>query len=86
MLIYFFRGGMIGRPWIGMVVFGVSDFFYAWAFQTGIYAWSLENSNLLTLAIDASYLSAYLILWLGFVNHWLLIRYGLRGDNYPNPA
>jgi hypothetical protein len=77
-LIFIFRGGALVRPWVGLVVFGISDLFYAWAEQTGVYAWSSENSNLLTLAIDSSYLAAYLILGLGFVGHWVLINYGLR--------
>ena len=80
MLIFVFQGGALTRPWLGLVVFSISDLFYAWAEQTGVYAWSTENSNLLTLAIDASYFAAYLILGLGFVGHWLLINYGLRGD------
>ena len=80
MLVYFFRGGLLMRPWLGMVVFGISDFFYAWAEQTGVYTWSVENNNLLTLAIDSSYLAAYLILGLGFLSHWILINYGLRGN------
>jgi hypothetical protein len=79
-LVYFFRGGMLMRPWIGMVVFGISDFFYAWAVQVGIYEWSVQNGNLFTLFADSSYLFAYLFLTLGFVHHWILINYGLRGN------
>jgi len=80
LLVYFFRGGMLMRPWLGMVVFGISDFLYAWAEQTGVYAWSVANNNLLTLVIDSSYLAAYLILGMGFFGHWILINYGLRGN------
>ena len=79
-LVYFFRGGMLMRPWLGMVIFGVSDFLYAWALQTGIYGWSVENGNLFTLFADSSYLFAYLFLTLGFINHWILINYGLLGN------
>lgn len=77
-LVVAFQGGALVRPWIGMVVFSISDFFYAWADQSGLYAWSSENNNILTLAIDVSYLAAYLILGLGFLGHWVLINYGLR--------
>jgi hypothetical protein len=79
-LVYFFRGGMLMRPWVGMVIFGVSDFFYAWSVQIGIYEWSVESGNLFTLFADASYLFAYLFLTLGFISHWILINYGLRGE------
>jgi len=78
MFIYLFRGGMLMRPWLGMVVFGVSDFLYAWAVQAGIYRWSVDNGNLFTLFADSSYLFAYLFLAFGFMTHWILINYGLR--------
>jgi hypothetical protein len=78
MLIFTFQGGELMRPWLGLVAFGITDFFYAWAEQTGIYAWSSEHGNLLTLLIDSSYLAAYLILALGFLGHWVLLRYGIQ--------
>ena len=81
MLVYFFRGGMLMRPWLGMVIFGVSDFLYAWALQTGIYGWSVENGNLFSLIADTSYLFAYLFLTFGFISHWILIKYGLNGNH-----
>jgi hypothetical protein len=77
-LVVAFQGGALMRPWIGLFIFGVSDFFYAWAEQFGLYEWSAANNSLLTLAIDASYLAAYLILGVGFLAHWILINYGLR--------
>jgi hypothetical protein len=77
LLIFTFQGGAMMRPWLGLVVFGVTDFLYAWAEQTGLYAWSVENGNLLSLIVDSSYLAAYLILALGFIAHWTLLRYGI---------
>jgi hypothetical protein len=71
-----FRGGAMMRPWIGMLVFSISDLMYAWAVQTGIYDWSSETGNSLTLIVDTTYLAAYLILAFGFLGQWLLIRYG----------
>lgn len=78
LLIFSFQGGQLMRPWIGLVVFGITDFFFAWAEQAGLYSWSSENNNLLTLTIDASYLAAYLILALGFLGQWVLLRYGIQ--------
>jgi hypothetical protein len=43
-----------------------------------MYAWSVENGNILSLVIDSSYLAAYLILAIGFLGHWMLLRRGLR--------
>lgn len=77
-LVFVFRGGALMRPWIGLMIFGVSDMLYAWAEKTGVYAWSAENSNALTLVIDSTYLLAYLIFGLGILGHWMLLRHGLR--------
>lgn len=77
-LVFIFRGGALMRPWIGLMVFGLSDLMYAWAEKTQIYAVSAENGNLLSLVIDTSYLAAYLILGVGYLGHWILLRYGLR--------
>lgn len=77
-LILIFQGGALMRPWIGLMVFGLSDLLYAWAEKTQMYSVSAENGNLLSLVIDTSYLAAYLILGIGFLGHWVLLRYGLR--------
>lgn len=93
LLVFTFRGGSLMRPWIGLVVMGFADFLFAWAEQTGIYAWSVGDSNLISLFIDSIYIAAYLILALGFMGHWILIRYGIQtmqvrdqGDHSPLPS
>jgi hypothetical protein len=78
-LIFVFRGGALMRPWFGLFFFGISDLFYAWAEQIGLYEWSAQNSNALTVTIDSMYLAAYLILGFGLLGHWALVRYGLQG-------
>lgn len=77
-LVIIFRGGALMRPWIGLMVFGLSDLMYAWAEKTQMYAVSAESGNFLTLFIDTTYLAAYLILGAGYLGHWVLLRYGLR--------
>lgn len=77
-LVVIFRGGALMRPWLGLFVFGFSDLLYAWAEKTGAYSWSASNGNMLTMLADSTYILAYLILALGFVGHWALIKYGLR--------
>jgi len=76
-LVFIFRGGALMRPWIGLMVFGLSDLLYAWAEKTQLYAASAESGNLLSLLIDTTYLAAYLILAVGFLGQWVLLRYGL---------
>ncbi len=80
-LIFVFRGGALMRPWVGLFFFGVSDLFYAWAVQTGLYEWSAQNSDVLTVAIDSVYLAAYFVFGIGLISHWALITFGLRGDH-----
>lgn len=80
-LMFVFRGGALMRPWVGLFFFGISDLFYAWALQTGLYEWSAQNSDALTIAIDSMYLAAYFIFGIGLIGHWALINYGLRGEH-----
>jgi hypothetical protein len=77
-LVFIFRGGALMRPWLGLMVFGLSDLLYAWAEKTQMYTASAESGNLLSLLIDTTYLTAYLILAIGYLGHWMLLRYGLR--------
>lgn len=80
MFVYYFRGGMLVRPWLGMVIFSISDFVYAWAVQTGLYQWSVDNGNPLTLFADSSYFFSYLFFAWGILTHWILLRYGLPAE------
>ena len=73
-----FRGGAFSRPWIGLLVFSFADLLYAWIEASGMYAWSLEQGNLLTTFADAAYLASYLILGWGVLYMWLFLKYGLR--------
>ncbi|MDQ2693388.1 MAG: hypothetical protein M3Y68_15230, partial [Chloroflexota bacterium] len=77
-LIRHFQGGAFSRPWIGLLVFSFSDLLYAFLEASGMYAWSLEQGNLLTTITDVAYLGSYLVLGLGVLSMWLFLRYGLR--------
>jgi hypothetical protein len=80
-LIFVFRGGALMRPWVGLFFFAVSDLVYAWAVQAGLYEWSVQNSNVLTTAIDSIYLVAYFVFGIGLIGQWALLNYGLP-DNH----
>jgi hypothetical protein len=73
-----FSGGAFSKPWLGLIVFTVSDFLYAWLEASGMYAWSLEQGNVLTTVADVTYIVAYLVLALGVLYQWLFLKYGLR--------
>jgi hypothetical protein len=75
-LLWTFRGAAMAWPWLGMFVFTFADLAYAWAEQSGLYAWSLETGNAISLAVDLSYVAAYLIMAIGIANQYMLIRYG----------
>ena len=73
-----FQGGALGRAWIGLLVFTVSDLLYAWLQLSGAYAWSLDQGNLVSGVSDIIYFSAYLVLGIGSFSQWLFLKYGLR--------
>ena len=72
-----FRGGAFSRPWIGLLVFSFVDLLCAWLEASGMYAWSLEQGNLLITLADAAYLASYLVLGWGILYMWLFLKYGL---------
>lgn len=71
------RGSMLARPWVGMIFFAVSDIFYAASVHTGIYDWSVSNNIIISLFVDTNYVFAYFLMALGFLESWVLIRFGL---------
>lgn len=78
-----FAGGAFARPWLGLLAFSVSDLLYAWLDQSGFYAWSVAQGNLLSTISDVAYLAAYLVLGLGVLSQWLFLKYGLRSSAEP---
>ena len=78
-----FAGGAFARPWLGMLAFSFSDLTYAWLDLSGMYAWSVDQGNLLSVITDVAYFAAYLILGLGVLSQWLFLKYGLRTSTQP---
>jgi hypothetical protein len=77
-LVFVFRDGALGRPWIGLVIFSFSDLLYSWLETNGQYAWSISQGNWLTTLTDTTYLAAYLAIAFGCYLQWLLLFYGPR--------
>lgn len=75
-LLIAFGGGKLSRPWVGLLVLGISDGLYAWAYATGMYAFSASQGSILSMLIDSIYVAAYLVLTVGFLSQWLLLRLG----------
>lgn len=78
-----FAGGAFARPWWGILAFSFSDLTYAWLELSGMYAWSVDQGNLLSVITDVAYFAAYLILGLGVLSQWLFLKYGLRAATEP---
>jgi len=66
------------RPWIGLMIFGVSDMLYAWAEKRGCTPGLRKTATRSPSSSIPTYLLAYLIFGLGILGHWMLLRYGLR--------
>ena len=73
-----FRSGALGRPWIGLLIFALSDSIYAWLDISGVYTWSVGLGNSLVLIKDLSYFAAYIAIALGCYLQYLLLTYGPR--------
>lgn len=78
LIAFAFRDGALGRPWMGLLVFAFSDLLYAWLESSGLYAWSIEQGNILTTITDTSYLAAYLVIAFGCYLQLILLSYGPR--------
>jgi hypothetical protein len=71
-----FGSGLWGRAWIGLIVMAMADLLYSWLDLTGLYANSVAQGNLLSLAADWLYLLSYLILAFGCYSQYLLVKFG----------
>lgn len=68
------RGGIQALPWIGMFFFSVADVLYAFLVESGLYAKASESGNVLSLVADTTYIAAYFVVTLGFLNYLLFMR------------
>jgi hypothetical protein len=73
-----FGGGAFSRPWMGLIVFAISDLLYAWLEISGMYTWSVVEGNFYSTIADVSYVIAYLVMGLALLYHWLFLKYGMR--------
>lgn len=71
-----FGAGKLSRPWIGLFVMGISDATWAWVNATGQYQASSDAGTWLSVFTDTTYVAAYLILAIGFLMQYLLLRLG----------
>lgn len=70
-----FDGGRWARPWVALLVFTVADAMYTVLLLSGLYAFSVESGNVLSLIADTIYLDAYIVLALACHAQLLLLRH-----------
>lgn len=66
-----FGGGKLSRPWMGLFLLGIADAIWAWLALSGG-----EPVDKYGIIGDAMYVAAYLILAIGFLRQYLLLRFG----------
>lgn len=71
-----FGRGLLGRAWVGLLVFAISDLVYSALLITGLYAQSAKGDSVLSMFADALYFDAYLITALALLTNYVLFRYG----------
>ena len=71
-----FGRGLWGRTWIALLVMTLSDALYSFLVLSGIYAFSVESGNPLSLLTDLLYALAYLIMAIVCYAQYLLVRHG----------
>jgi hypothetical protein len=78
-----FGAGKLSWPWIGLFVMGISDAIYAWLNATGQYQASSDAGTWLSIFTDSAYVVAYLMLAIGFLMQYMLLRLGPEGLSQP---
>lgn len=66
-----FGGGKLSRPWMGLFLLGIADSIWAWLALSGG-----DLADQFSIIGDATYVAAYLILAIGFLRQYLLLRFG----------
>lgn len=74
-LVFFFRRGLLARPWLSLFAFVVSDSLYVWTTISGVYEW-VTRAGWMTFLADILYLLAYLFVTWGILSQYLVLRFG----------
>ena len=79
-LVITFRRGALARPWLSLLAFVFSDTLYLWATTQNIYAWQAVGGDIvqqwITLGVELVYLIAYIIMFWGVFQQYLMLRFG----------
>lgn len=78
-----FQRGALTRPWLGLFVFAVADSTYALLYESGMLTFTASTQNTISVLADTIYVAAYLVLAIGLLAHYLLVKYD---PNEPAPS
>jgi hypothetical protein len=73
---FLFRRGVLGRPWLGLLVFAVSDGISSWYWLGGNMLVTPQVDSWLSLFTDILYIGGYLLTALACLSIFLVLRYG----------
>jgi hypothetical protein len=85
LLVIVFHRGLLARPWLGLLVFALSDGLYTWATLSGFYTYVASTGNLISLIIDLTYILAYLAIAWGAFQQYLTLRFGVTSERDTAP-
>jgi hypothetical protein len=74
-LVMTFHRGWLARPWLGLLVFVVSDTLYILTTSLNLYDFSMRE-DLVSLVVDAMYIVAYIAVGWGIFQHYLFVWLG----------
>ncbi len=84
-LVFFFRRGLLARPWLSLFAFVASDSLYVWTTISGTYEW-VARAGWMTFLADILYLLAYLFVTWGIFSQYLVLRFGAHITPQISPA
>jgi hypothetical protein len=74
-LVMTFHRGWLARPWLGLLVFVISDTLYILTTSLNIYDFSMQ-ADLVSLVVDSMYIIAYMAVGWGVFQHFLFVWLG----------
>ena len=80
-----FRRGVLGRPWLGLLLFAVSDGISGWYWLGGQRLLTPGTDTALSVMTDLLYIGGYLFTALACLSIYLVTRYGTGWQSRPEP-
>jgi hypothetical protein len=83
---FIFRRGVLGRPWLGLLAFAVSDGISGWYWIGGYKLLTPSSDTTLSVMTDILYIGGYIFTALACLSLYLLIKYGSGSPDQKSPS